>query len=187
MKFRLILILGLVLLALLGAVFYFFKIPASVTQDNSSVASPSASSANDTRFAREAPAGFGEYHNIRYHFSLFYPENLSVKEFSGSGSTITVTFQNPADAKGFQIYSFPYNKPQISQERFKKDIPSGVQTELKSITLAGATGAAFYSKDAELGDTYEVWLIKGGILYEVTTLKSLDTWLQNILQTWEFI
>jgi hypothetical protein len=37
-----------------------------------------------------------------------------------------------------------------------------------------------------MGDTREVWFIKGGFLYEVTTYKQLDTWLAQILQTWQF-
>lgn len=43
------------------------------------------------------------------------------------------------------------------------------------------------SKDAVLGDTREVWFIRNGYLYEVTTLKPLEGWLQDIVQTWKFI
>ena len=53
--------------------------------------------------------------------------------------------------------------------------------------IDGASAASFYSTDVRLGDTYEVWFIHGGYLYEVTTLKPLDAWLQNIMQTWVFI
>lgn len=45
----------------------------------------------------------------------------------------------------------------------------------------------FFSKNIALGDTREVWFIKNGYLYEVTTLKSLDAWLTQILQTWKFL
>jgi hypothetical protein len=36
-------------------------------------------------------------------------------------------------------------------------------------------------------DKREVWFIKAGHLYEVATYKALDTWLAQIVQTWQFI
>jgi hypothetical protein len=81
----------------------------------------------------------------------------------------------------------PYAEPQVSEERFKQDEPSGARTNLNSITVDGATGAAFYSTDVALGETREIWFVHGGYLYEVTTLKPLDTWLARIMQTWKFI
>lgn len=67
------------------------------------------------------------------------------------------------------------------------DNPSGVRNDLHDVRIAGATGASFYSTDPNLGDTAEVWFVHGGWLYEVTTLKSLDTWLSEIMGTWQFI
>jgi hypothetical protein len=58
---------------------------------------------------------------------------------------------------------------------------------MHDISVGGATAASFYSTDARLGDTYEVWVLHGGYLYEITTLKSLDTWLNGILATWKFL
>lgn len=175
-------IFGLVLLlALGGSYFYFFKTPSAATQTSSVVENSSTPS------GRQVLAGSKEYRSGLYHFSLLYPEELSGKIFNLGNLSQTITFQNVDKAQGFQMFIVPYNKAQISDERFKKDMPSGVRENLKSITLAGASGAAFYSKDAALGETYEVWFIKNDFLYEITTPKSLEGWLQNILQTWEFI
>jgi hypothetical protein len=38
-----------------------------------------------------------------------------------------------------------------------------------------------------MGDAREVWFIKSGYLFEVTTYKPLDSWLSQILQTWKFL
>jgi hypothetical protein len=135
---------------------------------------------------RVAPAGMHEYHNTTYRLSLFYPETLGVKEFDEGEGAATIIFQNPEEGRGFQIFVVPFSGTQITAERFKKDIPSGVRKELKDITIDGATGASFYSTNAMLGDTAEVWFIHGNYLFEVTTLKSLDTWLAGIMQTWKF-
>jgi hypothetical protein len=77
--------------------------------------------------------------------------------------------------------------PQVSEQRFRLDNPSGVRNDLHNVTIAGATGASFCSTDPNLADTAELWFVHGGWLYEVTTLKSLDTWLSQIMATWEFL
>jgi hypothetical protein len=38
-----------------------------------------------------------------------------------------------------------------------------------------------------MGDARELWFIRDGYLYEVTTYKPLDTWLADIMKTWQFL
>ena len=54
-------------------------------------------------------------------------------------------------------------------------------------TLDGASARSFYGYDTVIGDTREIWFIKDGFLYEVTTYKALDSWLASIMQHWKFI
>ena len=110
-----------------------------------------------------------------------------MEERQEGGGATTITFQNVEKAEGFQLFIVPYAEAQVSAERFKRDVPSGVRNNLTNITVDGATAAAFYSTNTELGATREVWVVRGGFLYEVTTLKPLDTWLGEIIQTWKFI
>lgn len=188
MKPAWIIVSGVVLFALLGGAFYFFKIQQSGTSNislaTSSAALPASVALPSTP---QAPAGMSEYQSRQYHLALFYPSDLAVKEFNEGGGAATVTFQNPRTIKGFQIFIVPYTKSQISIEQFKKDEPSGVRENLKDITIAGAPGAAFYSKNTTLGSTYEIWFIKNDFLYEITAPKSLEGWLGEVLQTWQFI
>ena len=184
-----IVVVGVSILATLVSAFYFFYkkdgpgVAASSTASSTPVV---VASAPETAVAREVPEGFREYRNTTYHFSLLYPEVLKVDEQQEGKNAITVTFQNTERGEGFQIFIVAHNEPQVSEARFKQDIPSGVRTDLANVTIDGATGAAFYSKDAALGDTREVWFVLNGYLYEVTTLKQLDTWLGSIMQTWQF-
>jgi len=60
------------------------------------------------------------------------------------------------------------------------------KNRMTPIAVDGAIGTAFYSTHAALGATREVWVVRGGFLYEVTTLKPLDTWLGEIIKTWKF-
>ena len=155
------------------------------TSDVSPATGPETSSAGAP--ARTLPAGMKEYRSSAYHFSLFYPRELSVTEYAeGSGAT-TVTFQNVEKAQGFQIFIVPYRESQVSAKRFRQDVPSGVRKSLTSVTVDGSAGAAFLSENAALGATKEVWFTHGGFLYEITTLAPLDAWLAPVIQTWKFI
>lgn len=153
----------------------------ATTSPATSAVSPSASP------ARTSPVGTKEYQNAHYGFSLLYPNYLEVSTFDEGGGATTITFQNVEKAEGFQIFIVPYSESQVSEQRFKYDEPSGVRESLKSIVVGGASGDAFYSTNTELGDTREVWVVHGGFLYEITTHKSLDAWLGDIIQTWKFI
>jgi hypothetical protein len=137
--------------------------------------------------ARIAPAGYIEYRNVLYRFSLFYPDTLQVKEYDEGNGAMTVTFQDVATAQGFQIFIVPYDGQQVSEARFKQDEPSGVRNGSRDVTIDGVTAASFYSSNAVLGDTAEIWFIHGGYLFEVTTLKPLAGWLSQIMMSWEFL
>ena len=150
------------------------------------VSPPSEAASAVSSPARTPPSGTKEYKSAAYHFSLFYPQELAVEERQEGGGATTITFQNVEKAEGFQIFIVPYAEAQVSAERFKRDVPSGVRESLTNIAVDGATAAAFYSANVALGATREVWFVHGGFLYEVTTLKPLDTWLDSIIQTWKF-
>jgi hypothetical protein len=136
---------------------------------------------------RTPPAGYTEYRSHEYRFSLFYPSTLSVQEFDEGEGAATITFQNVGDAQGFQIFVTPYGLPQVSVERLKKDIPSGVRENLRDISVDGSTAASFFSRNDLIGETAEIWFIHEGYLYEVTTLKPLAEWLSGIMATWQFL
>ena len=104
-----------------------------------------------------------------------------------SGDAYTVAFQDPQSHGGFQVYIVPYSGAQITKDEFQKDDPSGVMINPTNIVVAGVPASMFYSTDATMGNTREVWFIKDGYLYEVTTYQQLDTWLAQLMQSWKFI
>jgi hypothetical protein len=87
----------------------------------------------------------------------------------------------------FQVYVSPYSDSEITDARFKLDEPSGVKIDPTDATVDGARGIEFFSNAPRLNDTRQVWFIHDGLPYEVTTYKELDTWLQPILHSWQFI
>lgn len=178
-------IIGVVIVVCVSGVVVWKLVQQSRTSTPIVVSVPIA--AAQQHEGRTIPAGWREYRSATYRFSLLYLQELAMNEHVEEGGAMTITFQNPDKGEGFQIFIVPYNESQVSPARFKMDIPSGVRTDMTDVTIDGAVGAAFYSTHALLGDTREVWFIKGGYLYEVTTLKPLEAELVPILQTWQFI
>jgi hypothetical protein len=184
-------IAAIALIACGGFILHYHKNPDTkeapvISATASTSTAPIGGSISAASSSRNIPAGFKEYQSASYGFSLIYPAELAVSEFNEGQGAATVTFQNPASARGLQIFIVPYAESSISEARFRKDEPSGVRSNLQNITIDGATGASFYSRNAALGDTAEIWLIRGGYLYEITTLKPLAGWLSDIMQTWKF-
>lgn len=174
-------LVGLAFLTFVGVVWYAFS--------NQKEAAPLAipESKSNTALSRVPPAGWKEYRNAAYAISFFYPEELVMKEFKEIGSAMTVTFEDEAGGKEFQMFVVPYLRDDITPERFQMDVPSGVREKETDIEVAAARGKQFYSQDARLGETYEIWFIHNGFLYEVTTHKELDIWIKNILATLIFL
>ena len=99
----------------------------------------------------------------------------------------TIVFEGPSQGEGFQIFVVPYDKSEITRERFLTDDPSGVMNEPGETVVDGTPAKTFFGYNDHMGNTREVWFIHGGFLYEVTTYKPLSAWLPEILQTWKFI
>jgi hypothetical protein len=85
-----------------------------------------------------------------------------------------------------QNYVAPIDGDQITEDRFLCDEASGVRNDAVNTTIAGVPALAFHGFDAAMGQTYEVWFIRGGFLYEISTYKELEPWLNQILATWRF-
>ncbi|MBM2818058.1 MAG: hypothetical protein HW401_648 [Parcubacteria group bacterium] len=108
------------------------------------------------------------YKNILLRFSISFPKDLNIKEYDeGRGSLIV--FENEKGEKGFQVFAVPYEGEEVSKERFKMDVPSGVMNDPMDVIIDGVTAKAFF------------------FLYEVTTYKALDEWLAKIMQSWRFL
>lgn len=138
-------------------------------------------------FSNEIGVRDGEYQNLNYHFALVPKDGMEVLGFDEGGGAKTFIFENLENGAGFQIFAVPYADESITEERFKMDIPSGVRENMREMEVDDVTATVFYSQSFELGETYEVWFIKGSLLYEVTTIRSLESELDEIMKTWRFI
>ena len=186
----LLIVLCIVCAAALAAFLLFRNSPEeSLPTDTTPVseAAPPAEGDIGLPEPRLAPPGFDEYQSATYRFSLFFPQDLSPSVFKEPGTAMTVTFEDPFGSRGFQVFVVPYGEKKITPERFKADIPSGIIENSRAIVLDGVPAESFYSSNRALGDTYEIWFIYHGFLYEVTTYKAYDAWLNEIMSTWKFL
>lgn len=136
--------------------------------------------------ADKMPDGWSEYRSERYGFSLFYPLEMTAGEFDEGGGASTLTFEDKDDARGFQIFAVPYSGTHVTEERFLRDVPSGVRKDPVDFYIGGTLATAFYSTHPLLGDMVEVWFIHEGYLFELTTLQPLENLLAEVIQTLRF-
>lgn len=179
--------IGIIALAALvfGVMFFVFS-PAGIVGEQDRGEEFAASAAHSETLPQPAPDGWRRYENVLYGFSLFYPEGMTVRQFDEGRGAQTVIFEDTAAGQGFQIFIVPYDGERISEERFRKDVPSGVLTDPVDLSINGVPAVAFYSTHTLLGETREVWFIRNGYLFEVTAPAVLDEWLAQIVDTWQF-
>src|SRR6266536_775732 len=121
---------------------------------------------------RMLPGDTHEYRNTHYGFALFYPKDLVLKEYDEGKGVRTITFENPDNGFGFQIFIKPYGQQQLNTEVFKIDESSGVMKEPRPIVIAGAQGTEFFGHNDQMDDTREIWFIHGGYLFENLYLQA---------------
>jgi hypothetical protein len=180
------------LAAIIGGFFVLKNVTSGAPQDFSlattTSASATSSAAGRPSATPQAPTGSKEYRNKQYGFSIYYPDNLPPKEYvTPRIPELTVAFQAEQGGEGFQIYVAPIDGNEITEERFLRDEASGVRKDPHDAAVDGVKALAFNGFDAAMGQTYEVWFIRKGFLYEVSTYKELESGLNEIMSTWRFI
>jgi hypothetical protein len=185
LKYRQKILLAGGVAAALALGFFVVRGLAAGTGENDPRAFPPL--ATSTPETTALPGHMRLYASAPFHFSLTFPEELKVTQYTERDNAMTVTFENPDNTQSFEVYVTPYNKTQIDSARFKLDEPSGTYLEPQDVVISGTTATMFFGRNGIMGDTREVWFIKDGFLYEVATYKPLDAWLGQVMQGWKFI
>ena len=139
-------------------------------------------------------ASLGSEYRVFEHpklgFSIEYPAEFSAARYEEADNAETILFENKKEGEeklGFQIFITPFGEETITRERILQDLPNaGIEEPQEAILGDGTHALIFWSNDEAVGKTREVWFTHAGYLYEVSTYARLDTWLANILKTWQF-
>ena len=135
-------------------------------------------------------AEYRVFEHPKFGFSVEYPAEFSAARYEEADNAETILFENKKEGEeklGFQIFITPFGEETITRERILQDLPNaGIEEPQEAILGDGTHALIFWSNDEAVGKTREVWFTHAGYLYEVSTYARLDTWLANILKTWQF-
>lgn len=132
------------------------------------------------------PEGYIKYTNVKYSFSLYRSPQGKITEYDQGQGAMIITLENEQKVRGMQIFVVPYWEKEITNERFLADVKSGVRENVEKTYVDGVEAVTFTSVDENLGATREVWVIRGGYLYEITTFRGVGNWFVPIIQTWKW-
>jgi|SRR3989338_6106682 len=126
------------------------------------------------------PAAISTYFNIKY------PNEYKVFSISPEPSQELTTIEN-SEGKGFQIFSMPFDEEgPMTEERIRKDLPDAQINDSGLAELDGVKSLVFYGFDEDLGETFEVWSVYNGRLYQIMGKKVDEETIVKTLNTWQW-
>ena len=130
----------------------------------------------------------GVYTNTTYHFSFRVPEGASVQSVQKTEESSIFLVRNPARKFEIQIAVFPFDEPgPITRERILQDVPDMVIKNPQNVLVGKNKFSAllFSGNVSGVGATREIWFIKNGYLFQVSTPSEFETDLGKMMETWE--
>lgn len=127
------------------------------------------------------------YTDIDYNFSFSYPGTYTASAFSDIEDTKTILLGSFASKSGAQVFISPFDEDIVlTTERIKKEMPDLVVLEPKSIPLGGITGVSFRSTNTLNTESYELWLVYRGKLYQVSAPVVNKDLFDAIITKWQW-
>ncbi len=148
------------------------SVPKSIS-DTSDVASPSGNEVSS------------RYDSPNYNFYFDAPKGFRFTEIDDDRGVVILA--EGSTGESFQIFVTPFDETDpLTPERIKKDLPQKVVSNPRAATLDGTKAIAFLSREEGTGEVFEIWFVRDGRLYQITTEIKFADGLQAILQTWKF-
>ena len=125
------------------------------------------------------------YTHPEHGFSFDLSKDFIVSNFEEDGKEIIVA-EHPTLKMGFQMVISPFDeKGPITKERILEGLPALVMENVVDFFIASETPAIrFSSKNAQLGDTRELWFVHEGHLYQIQMYAAhkewLDAWIRQL-------
>lgn len=139
--------------------------------------------------AFKEPVSYGSLtktYNSEHNFSFRYPEGFKVLFVSSTDLNSIITVENEK-GNGFQIFILPFDEPNpITKERIWRDMQDMEINNIKEADLDGIETIVFDGYDEALGETFEVWPVYKGRLYQITAPKGAKDLLIEVLETWSW-
>jgi len=154
-----------------------FKLGSSTGNTNESLKPSEGASANLTE----------EYVSPDYGFSFKYPKGFNATELSDDSP---LDQDLTGQVSGFQVYITPFDEAEpLTGARILQDLPPSEVIDPKDVLIGegkAINAVIFLSTNPSFGKTREVWFIREGFLYQVTTYEGQDNLIGPILETFRF-
>ena len=179
-------IMALVTVLIVGGGYGLYKFRQAYTEKKATEDAPSKSSHDIGDLANSGET----YVHPEYGFTFKYPSNLEKTEFEEGDGEIILFRSQDGNKEGFQIYVSTYGEAEdLSIELIKRSaLDVGITNDKK--TQVGPDSIEAVQFDAEKSPTdktHEVWLVKDGIFYQMTSYQEYGKTLDEIMKTWRFI
>ncbi len=189
-----------VVVVIAGSVVYFrFGGKEKLNQIVNPEASPADSADQEQLSPDEPDKVFSEPVTFSSLTQVYSGTNFSFKYSAGFKATLVpatqpdsgvagevVTVEN-SKGSGFQVFSMPFNESgPITPERIKKDQPDADVLEPKNAQLDGVQALVFYGYNGDMGETFEVWAVRKGKLYQIAGPKTAEDLIIKTLETWDW-
>lgn len=131
------------------------------------------------------------YHHPNYPFYFVKPDGytVGVVPFGEKSEAVIVQNKEYGPETGFQIYITPdFELEEINPGVLAAELPEMSVKDPKKIRLdEKADGIMFFSDHPDFGgDSFELWFVFKGVLYQVSSYASFSEELKNIIETWRF-
>jgi len=176
-------VVGIVIVA--GAGFYFFKSPDFDISDIRSFVDPKESAEKTLNDVTALRGSVFTSSDERFFFGL--SEGMTVSEVPDPGGLLVVV--QDGNNEGVQIFSTSFDEPEsvFTEERVRRDIPDLKMDSLRKVDVDGISALAFYSDNPAFNnDSYEVWFVKGGDLYQVSSARVQKEMVDTLISSWKF-
>jgi len=118
-------------------------------------------------------------------FSFEYLSNYKLSQLTDDVSESILIQEN---GRGLQIYITDFTANMVFNAKLvKQELVGEKINNLKDVNMPGGFPAvSFSSTDPSLGDTFEIWFVKAGKLYQITAEVNHQTLLQTLIDSWKF-
>lgn len=118
-------------------------------------------------------------------FSFHYPHDFRINSTPYEKNGEVITFEKDDDT-GFQIFLSPFDEEgPLTKERILQDLDITMQNP-REIEIDSVPAISFNGNEESVGETYEVWFVHEGYLYQITAYVGFQEGIRKILGTWGF-
>lgn len=118
-------------------------------------------------------------------FNFILPYSFTISRIEDAEGE-TLLFRGEDEKRSFQIYKIPFddNTP-LTPEKIRADLPSMDFRDPQVIAVDGVQAVVFLSTEGSL-ETREIWMVRNGKLYQISTYVEFDDDMADILSNWKW-